>query len=104
MSDRKEKLQTLKEELSVRVDKIDQELNHRNSSSKFSDQVVNRQNDDVLRNLKDEAQQELEQINNALIKVENKVYGKCEKCHEDISPQRLDAIPFAAYCKDCFDV
>lgn len=101
MTDFKQKLLSLQQELSERVAKIDNDLHSRRTSSKFSDQVVDRQNDDVLLNLKEEAQQELEQINLALVKVENNRYGICEKCHEDISADRLNAVPFAARCKQC---
>ena len=103
MVDRLNKLLTLKKELSARIAKIDKELHSRNTSGKFSDQVVDRQNDDVLLNLKSEAEQEVEQIKHALIKIDNSVYGICEKCHGKISPERLDAIPFAANCRDCFE-
>lgn len=103
MVDRLAKLLTLKEELSARIAKIDTELHGRSISGKFSEQAVERQNDDVLLNLKSEAEQELEQINHALIKIENAVYGICEKCHGKINPERLDAIPFAAICRDCFE-
>lgn len=103
MVTRLEKMLTLKNELSDRIAKIDTELHNRSTSGKFSEQVVDRQNDDVLLNLKSEAEQELEQINHALIKIENSVYGICEKCHGKISPERLDAIPFAANCRDCFE-
>ena len=103
MVDRLDKLLTLKEELSARIAKIDTELHNRSTSGKFSEQVVDRQNDDVLFNLKSEAGQELEQINHALIKIENSVYGICEKCHGKISSERLDAVPFAANCRDCFE-
>tara|TARA_R110002111_G_scaffold188826_1_gene254224 strand:- start:53 stop:364 length:312 start_codon:yes stop_codon:yes gene_type:complete len=103
MVDRLEKLLALKGELSSRIAKIDIELHNRSTSGKFSEQVVDRQNDDVLLNLKSEAEQELEQINHALTKIENSVYGICEKCHGKISPERLDAIPFAANCRDCFE-
>ncbi len=103
MVNRLEKMLTLKNELSDRIAKIDKELHNRRTSGKFSEQVVDRQNDDVLLNLKSEAEQELEQINHALIKIENSVYGICEKCHGKISPERLDAIPFAANCRDCFE-
>jgi DnaK suppressor protein len=36
-----------------------------------------------------------------LLKIERDVYGTCEKCHSAISAERLDAIPFTAYCKNC---
>jgi DnaK suppressor protein len=35
------------------------------------------------------------------LKIERDVYGTCEKCHSVISTERLDAIPFTAYCKNC---
>jgi hypothetical protein len=56
MIERSQKLLALKEELSNRVAKINKELHTRNTSGKFSEQVVDRQNDDVLMNLKTEAQ------------------------------------------------
>jgi len=101
MKNRQEKLLALKEELSLRVSKIDADLHNRKTSGKFSDQVVDRQNDDVLLNLKNEAEHELEQIEHALIKIKNSLYGICEECHGEISPERLDILPFAATCKDC---
>ena len=101
MTDRKEKLLALQEELSLRISKIDQDLHSRKTSAKFSEQVVDRQNDDVLLNLKSEAEEELEQIGHALLKMERELYGACEKCHEDICPERLEALPFAALCTNC---
>ena len=101
MSDPKEKLLSLKTELSTRVEKIEADLSHRQTSHKFSEQSVDQQNDGVLYNLKSEAEEELEQIEHALLKFEKNVYGKCEACHDDISHERLESLPFTAYCKHC---
>lgn len=101
MSSSKEKLLALKAELSQRLEKIDKDLHSREASAKFSEQAVQRQNDGVLLNLKNEAQYELEQIEHALIRIENDEYGTCEKCHNPISSERLDAIPYASQCSDC---
>tara|TARA_R110001592_G_scaffold67059_1_gene205861 strand:+ start:38129 stop:38440 length:312 start_codon:yes stop_codon:yes gene_type:complete len=101
MSDLKAKLLSLKAELSTRVEKIDADLSHRQTSHKFSEQSVDQHNDGVLYSLKSEAEEELEQINNALLKMERNLYGKCEICHDDISQERLEALPFTAYCKGC---
>lgn len=101
MSDVKEKLLSLKAELSNRVEKIDADLHHRQTSHKFSEQVVDQQNDDVLYNLKNEAEEELELIEHALLKLDRNLYGKCETCHDEISSARLEALPFTAYCKNC---
>jgi RNA polymerase-binding transcription factor DksA len=103
MTNRKEKLLILQQELSNRIAKINHDLHSRVTSGKFSEQVTEGQNNDVLLNLKNEAEQELEQIDHALIKLTNDVYGICEKCHGEISSERLDAIPFAARCKICVE-
>lgn len=96
-----DKLLALKEELSVRIEKIEADLHSRKTSSKFSEQVVEHQNDDVLLNLKSEAEEELAHIDRALLKIERDLYGSCEKCHAEISAERLNAVPFAELCKDC---
>lgn len=101
MSDRKQKLVVLQNELSKRVAKIEADLHSRKTSPKFSDQAVDRRNDDVLLNLKDEAQEELVLVDKALLKLERGLYGRCEKCHEPIREERLDAVPFAALCSAC---
>jgi DnaK suppressor protein len=101
MHNNKEQLLALQKVFNNRIVKIDKDLHSRLSSAKFSEQAVNHQNDDVILNLKNEAQQELEQVNHALLKIERDVYGTCEKCHSAISAERLDAIPFTAYCKNC---
>ena len=101
MNDRKEALLTLKQELETRIDKISKDRNDKIANAKVSDQGAERRNEEVLLNLKNEAQLELEQIDVALVKLKNGVYGICEKCHIDISSERLDAIPFATHCKEC---
>jgi RNA polymerase-binding transcription factor len=39
----------------------------------------------------------------ALERVEEGSYGTCLACEEDISPKRLQAVPWAAYCVHCQD-
>jgi len=43
----------------------------------------------------------LTRINEALGRLEENTYGRCNECAEEISPQRLRALPFAIRCKDC---
>jgi DnaK suppressor protein len=101
MNNRKEKLLALQAELKHKIEKIDHDLHSRKTSAKFAEQVVERQNDDVLLSLKNQAQLELAQIDRALLKIANNEYGTCEKCHTAISAARLDALPYATLCKTC---
>lgn len=43
----------------------------------------------------------LNKINEALSRLEEGTYGRCFECAEEISEQRLRALPFAVRCKDC---
>ena len=40
-------------------------------------------------------------IDEAVRKIKEGTYGKCEDCGEDISVERLKVLPFAIYCIDC---
>jgi DnaK suppressor protein len=40
-------------------------------------------------------------IDEALRKLDESTYGRCEDCGEEISEERLKILPFATYCRDC---
>ncbi|HXW38941.1 MAG TPA: TraR/DksA C4-type zinc finger protein [Acidimicrobiales bacterium] len=58
---------------------------------------------DRERNLALSAQATLavEEIDDALRKIERKTYGSCERCHQPIPKARLRALPFARLCVGC---
>jgi DnaK suppressor protein len=43
----------------------------------------------------------LKEINDALKRVARGSYGECEGCGQEVSPNRLKAIPWARYCLIC---
>ena len=43
----------------------------------------------------------LTRVNAALERLNAGSYGRCNECGDEISPQRLRALPFAVRCKDC---
>jgi len=43
----------------------------------------------------------LQDINQALGKIENGTYGLCQKCQKEIDPERLSALPEAKTCAEC---
>lgn len=43
----------------------------------------------------------LMKIDKALRKIEEGIYGKCERCNKEIGEERLEAIPYAEFCIDC---
>jgi RNA polymerase-binding protein DksA len=51
--------------------------------------------------LMENQEQLLVDINDALARIENGTYGRCENCHRKISRERLEAVPYARYCLRC---
>lgn len=43
----------------------------------------------------------LRHVDRALAKLDAGTYGACERCGRAISPERLEAIPWALLCIDC---
>jgi DnaK suppressor protein len=43
----------------------------------------------------------LSEINDALARIEQGTFGKCENCHQEISRDRLRVLPYARYCIRC---
>jgi len=45
----------------------------------------------------------LDQIENALKKIENGTYGICDRCGKPIDADRLNILPYANLCMDCLN-
>ena len=43
----------------------------------------------------------LEAVEEALERFEAGTFGQCEQCHQPISDERLEAIPYSPYCIQC---
>jgi DnaK suppressor protein len=43
----------------------------------------------------------LSEINNALAHIDSGTFGSCENCHQPVSKERLQALPYARYCIRC---
>lgn len=72
-------------------------------SADSEEQATERENEEVLSALDDEARQVLTQIDAALQRIEDGEYGVCRRCGVAIAPARLKAIPYTALCIDCAD-
>jgi DnaK suppressor protein len=43
----------------------------------------------------------LHHIDEALLRIKDKTYGKCQECGKQISTARLEAVPHARFCIEC---
>lgn len=74
---------------------------HEPLSADFEEQVVQRENDDVLRGLNEAARTELAQLNRALARIDEGAYLTCVSCGESIQLERLHAVPYTDLCARC---
>ena len=90
-------------ELTSRVTAIDDDVSHKNQplSSDWSEQAVERENEEVLEALGNASLVELNQIKNALERIENGTYLNCNVCGESINVERLKLISSTDLCTQC---
>jgi DnaK suppressor protein len=68
------------------------------SQAAAATQVFEQQRDLALR---DRAIQQLELVEAALARIEAGTFGTCTNCGKPIAAERLEALPWAAWCIDC---
>lgn len=57
----------------------------------------------AIRNL-DRESQLLRNVRAAVRRIDEGIYGVCLHCEEDISPKRLNAVPWAPFCIQCQEI
>jgi len=99
----RERLLSLRRELTARHDRIDKQLHHRDE--RRDDDSVERaseaSNDETMELLDENAVAELAQIDAALQRIDDGSYGSCEGCGQPIAAARLELLPFATRCVAC---
>ena len=78
------------------VQQIDQPV-----SDNFSEQAVEREDEEVLEDLGAAGVQEIRMIEAALDRIESGSYGICARCGDPIGEERLDVLPPTPLCRDC---
>ena len=86
-----EKLRSLREQ--IPVDSPDVKDAEEQSVDDFVQEV-----DLALMQMKSET---LKKIDEAISRLEEGTYGRCEECDAEIPAPRLRALPFASLCRDC---
>lgn len=91
------------EALESRVKAINADITHQNQplSNDWSEQAVERENEEVLEALGNASQREIAQIKLALQRIEDGKYQICASCQETIPMQRLQLVPFTVHCTGC---
>ncbi|MAD43716.1 MAG: conjugal transfer protein TraR [Oceanospirillaceae bacterium] len=103
LSQIRQQLSERKTLLEARAEKTERDASHRDAPlpADFAEQATERENDDVLRAIAGESVHEIELINQALARIEAGTYGECSECGDNISEQRLAAVPYTTLCVKC---
>jgi len=75
--------------------------NNRHHSADLRDTVETDPEDDLAFALIQMRAETLENVNEAIRRVDEGTYGYCVDCNEVIASSRLQAMPFAVRCRDC---
>jgi RNA polymerase-binding transcription factor DksA len=91
------------EELSARLQSVraDQARSRGPLSLDSADRAIERENDDVIDAIAEQAETELLLIRQALGRIEAGTFGRCIRCGSGISDARLRAVPYAPTCNAC---
>lgn len=67
----------------------------------IGDMSSNSYNQEVLMNLSEAQRGRVRDIDAALERMDQGVYGLCARCEEEIPARRMEVRPFSRYCVDC---
>ena len=67
----------------------------------IGDMSSNSYNQEVLMNLSNAQRQTAKDIDAALDRIAEGVYGLCSRCEEEIPARRMEVRPFSRYCVEC---
>jgi DnaK suppressor protein len=68
------------------------------------DAAVNDREQTILLSISESERTLLDQVDDALQRIEFGSYGECANCKQEITEARLKAVPYAQYCIKCQDL
>lgn len=89
-----------REEQLLRLQRLKESASRENDPD-WSEQAQERQNDEVVDALGCEVRRELLEIGKAIERIDQDEYGECVRCGRQISPERLNIMPYALLCVRC---
>ncbi|HGG04592.1 MAG TPA: TraR/DksA family transcriptional regulator [Aliiroseovarius sp.] len=93
-------LQARMAELNARLLEVDRELDSHQSKD-WEELATERETDEVLEHEGNMAKEEIAKITAALARMDEGEFGFCVKCGDEISEERLDAVPYTPFCRKC---
>ncbi len=99
----KGRLEQEQEELRALMSRRGQDIraNDREAPEDSAEQAANAYTKELVSYQTDSERIRLSLVSKALKRIESLEFGSCESCGEAIEPKRLNAVPWARYCRAC---
>lgn len=103
MNDIDQTRQRLTEQLEDAIDRAEriEERLRQTGDEDWEEQAIQRENDEVLESLGKRLYQEIDEIKQAIHRIDSGSYGICVRCGKALSQERLEAVPYATACVEC---
>jgi len=88
------------ENLERRQQKLERDL-RKLANPDSQERAQEAENDEVLVDLELQGRAEISQVRAALGRIDSGTFGTCDRCGEEISDGRLEAVPYTGVCIDC---
>lgn len=103
---KREMRKNLVKEKAVLLAEINEKVRHESEEGKFEigdiyDIASNERERELTLMLGDRERAKIQEIDDALERLNDKYYGVCEECEEPIGQERLRALPFTTVCIEC---
>ncbi len=97
---RKAQLEARRAELVARMREVEAEF-ATHVSKDWEESAIEQEADEVLEGMGHAARDEVAKIDAALGRIAEGEYGFCMKCGAEIGSERLDAVPYTPFCRNC---
>ena len=84
-----------------RTEAYGRELDSKDEAMDMADKASSSYTKELMFSKSDGDRQLLQEVIDALARIENKDYGKCSNCAEPVEQKRLEAVPWASLCLSC---
>ena len=88
------------ENLERRQQKLERDL-RKLANPDSQERAQEAENDEVLVDLELQGRAEISQVRAALGRIDSGTFGTCDRCGEEISDGRLEAVTYTGVCIDC---
>ena len=67
----------------------------------IADKAANSYTKEFLFSLSNKERDEIQMIDDAIVRIDEKRFGACVVCGDDVERKRLEAVPWAKHCLSC---